>query len=146
MHSTVAVSVNAGMLTADVCMVARAGQGRAGRGRAGQGRAGQGRAGQGRAGQGRAGQGKARQGQGRARVWQGRADGRQGDTWQRKGVISHKLLNDKHAGSPGCVAISQYMRTRCMMCDHGRCNMLLSLQRLLLISTGGWTNERELRG
>ncbi len=51
MHSTVAVSVNAGMLTADVCMVARAGQGRAGRGRAGQGRAGQGRAGQGRAGQ-----------------------------------------------------------------------------------------------
>jgi len=48
-HSTVAVSVNAGMLTADVCMVARAGQGRAGRGRAGQGRAGQGRAGQGRA-------------------------------------------------------------------------------------------------
>ena len=36
MHSTVAVSVNAGMLTADVCMVARAGQGRAGQGRAGQ--------------------------------------------------------------------------------------------------------------
>jgi hypothetical protein len=33
-HSTVAVSVNAGMLTADVCMVARAGQGRAGQGRA----------------------------------------------------------------------------------------------------------------
>ena len=39
-HSVVAVSLNAGMLMADVCMVAKAGQGMAGQGRAGQGRAG----------------------------------------------------------------------------------------------------------
>ena len=38
MHSVVAVSLNAGMLMADVCMVAKAGQGMAGQGRAGQGR------------------------------------------------------------------------------------------------------------
>jgi len=42
-HSVVAVSLDAGMLMADVCMVAKAGQGRAWQGRAGQGRAGQGR-------------------------------------------------------------------------------------------------------